>query len=442
MKALKHIFTLILFFAISATSYADTLVERGTDYNKYQTGPNTYRLEVGGDNENALPFDGGGYQPWDLVYANGTPVGNWTWIGKGTQGYLIKPSLSIVRVYPVRGDQTKYIEIAPINVQPSIVNQIDNKNLEIYVDQTYSRWSLKMTPQGFKPEIVLKEGWTGTPQWQFRFELNGGLTLSGAKIMDGDTAVLKLSNPFAVDANGTVVPVQESLENGIATLTADLSGLTLPVTVDPTLGPVTADQDTWISDGAPTTGYGAYNYFILGPGSPIRRVLFLKDISAIPSGSIISNATITIESYSSSGAWQLETEFRRLTIADWEEAGTGTANAEANWNNYKDPNIAWPGGAGGNGDTDATVVDTNPATVWTDSNPHVFNITNNVQDAVTYRSGILSMLWKYSTETSSSYVYMIGRIFADPARRPMIAITYTVPTSTGNTHLGYKQIVF
>jgi len=439
---LRYLLSLILIFAIGAPSFADTLVERGADYNKYQVSANTYRVEIGGDNENALPFDGGGYTPWNLRYDQGTPVGNWVWLGKGTQGYLVKPSLSIVRVYPVRGDQTKFIEISPISVQPSIVNQIDDKHLELYVDQTYSRWSLKMTPQGFKSEILLKPGWSGTPEWQFRFELNGGLTLSGAWIMDGTTRVLKMHNPFITDANGTISSVSETLSNGVATLTADMSGVVLPATVDPTLGPIADSKDTILYSLNPTTGYGQYgNVEIYGynlVSGRIGRGLWQWDISAIPATATVTSATMTLvkSTFFDGGNF----EIIRCTRTDWEDAsGSG---AEANWNNYKDPNVAWPEGPGALGNTDATVKDTYTETVGAGTSN--ISVINNAQDAVSNRSGIMSMLHKYVDEVSGSQKQgYASQQNGTAENRPKLTVVYTVPVSTDiNTHLGYKQMVF
>ena len=131
----RFLLSLLLIVSFCSGATGAEIIERGVDYDLYKIDSKTRQLVVGGDIDNALPFDDEDniYVPWNLVFAEGTPVGNWTWLGKGTVGYLIKPSLSIVRMYPVRGDQTKYIEISPLSAQPSIVNQVSPKSLELYV---------------------------------------------------------------------------------------------------------------------------------------------------------------------------------------------------------------------------------------------------------------------------------------------------------------------
>jgi hypothetical protein len=425
MRQSRLILALLFVFAFGSSALAeDVLIERYANSEVYRVNSTTKKLVMGGDIENALPFDGGGYTPWNLVFAEGTPMGNWTWLGKGTIGYLIKPSISTVRMYPVRGDPTKFIEIAPLAAQPSIVNQISAKSLELYVDQPNTRWSLSMTPQGFKPNILLKPGYSGDGTFQFRFELNGGLTLDGTWIMDGSTRLLKMHNPFLVDAEGINRAVDESLVDGVVTLTADLNGLTFPVLVDPTLGPVNPDMDALLYQGTPTSGWGQANnlQFFDSTNLHIRNIV-QHDASAIPPTATVTSATWEAYQLTVGGAGD-STDILELNVYDWEDAGNNTANAEANWNNYKDPNVAWPGGAGALGDTDATYkasANIVGQLQWT-----VFTITDLVQDQVTNHGGLVNFMWKYTTEANTAANPGFASLeYVTASLRPKLTVVYT-----------------
>jgi hypothetical protein len=440
-KALR-LLILTLILAIGAPCHADTLIKRVANGNIYSTGENTRKAVFGGDNENALPFDGGDYAPWDLVYENGVTVGNWKWLGKGTQGYLVKPSTSTVRVYPVRGDQTKYIEIAPIAAQPSIVNQVSAKHLELYVDKEFSRWSLSMTPQGFKPNILLKPGYSGDGTFQFRFELNN-LTLLGSKIMDGPVQVLKLHNPFLVDAEGINRAVDESLVDGVITLTADLSGLTYPILVDPTLGPDNPEKDTGLYKAAPTTGYGqaiSIPLFAYPGGATVARFVMQFDLTAIPAGSTIDSSTLTLYARASLIAPVVYT-LHRCTRTDWDDNGNATLNASANWTNYLDdtPDTPWTN-LGGDYSTPSDGSFTISAL-----GDKTHDITTLTQDAVTNRGRILSILGKCDNENpgSAQQISISSLENVTAGERPRLTVEYTEPVATTiNTHLGYPQMVF
>jgi hypothetical protein len=404
------------------------LVERLYNAERYHIDGDSYALKMGGDIEDwALPFDGGACAPWNLLWSERVVQGNWGWLGKGTQGYAVHLNRGIARVFPVRGDQTKYIQISGLSDNECQVNQIDNKNLEIFADQEYTRWSLKMGPDGFKPEIVLKPGWTGDQEWQFKFELNGGLALEGKKIMDGATPVLVLRNPFVIDNNGTIFPAQESLVDGEVTITADLTGAVFPCTVDPTLGPINPNKDAWIYQATPTSGWGQNSLLQLYNGAGgLGRIVMQADISAIPPGSIIDSSILELKSTSSSGAGR-QIDFYRLTVDDWEDDGSGTLNAECNWTNYKDGGVggvAWPGGSGALGDTDNT---------YLFSANHVASgswmsatATDMTQDALDNHSGLINIFAKLSSEAAP----IVNPIYASlengvSADRPKWTIGYT-----------------
>jgi hypothetical protein len=405
-----------------------TLLERYRNAETFDIGNGQVKAIIGGDIENCLSFDGGElFVPWNLRWDEGTPVGNWTWLGKGEQGYLVKPSTGTVRVYPVRGDQTKYIQISGLADKACEVNQINDKNLEIYQDKPNTRWSLKMGPLGFKPEIILKPGYTGDGTFQFRFELNGGLELQGAWIMDGETQVLKMHNPFLVDAVGVKRGVSESLDDGVVTLTASLDGLTYPVLIDPTLGPVNPNKDNYIRSGGPLGGHGQLGTMDLNTNAAdMARIIIQFDGSSIPPGATVTNSTLEIY-YSTlllGTPTGRTTDLLRLIPTNWDDNGLfpGT-NEESNWTNYLASGpTAWPGGAGALGDTDAT--DLVSAVVPAVGNWLQFSPINMTQDAIDNRSGIMNCMIKFQTESGVHAARFDTLESATASLRPKFTVVY------------------
>jgi len=411
-----------------------TLLELHRDAEIYDMGKGKRKLVTGGDIYNPLPFDGGPRARGTFVFADGIKQGNWTWLGKGEQGYAVKPNTGTVRVFPVKGHGPldplpKYIQISGMAPQTSEVNQIDDRNLELFINQAFTRWSLKMGPQGFKPEIVLKPGWTGTPEWQFRFELNGGLTLDGAWIMDGGIRVLKMHNPFVIDSEGTTRAVNETLVDGVVTLTADLSGLTYPITVDPTLGPLTPSKDASLLEGLPTFGFGQANTIQMGPQDAGRNKRFVIqfDISAIPVGATVTTATLALYLVNlQAGLNNATFSIFRCTRTNWDDNGSFTNNAECNWNDYLESGpTAWttPGGDFDGGTSDG------PFTLLTaDIGSYINNdISTLSQDAIDNRVGLLSALSKLDVEDlDGTDRFVIFNSLENAANKPELTVVYEV----------------
>jgi hypothetical protein len=437
----RAILSLLLVCLIGAPSYADVLLKRYENSEVYRVNKHTKKLVVGGDIENVLPFDGSSnaYVPSSLVYSEGEDIAGGKFLGKGGRGYFIKLDQGFVRTYPVRGDKTKYVEIGSTTPIVLSVNQINNKTLEVYKDKAKTRWSLFMTPKGFKPYITLKPGYSGGNTFELTFKLNN-LTRSGASILDGGTKVLRLHNAFLTDANGINRAVSESFNGDVVTLTADL---TYPVVIDPTLGSTTnPTKDTYLENAPATTGYGQEATIKFNGYAPntLARPLLLWDISVIPIGSIIISSDMELNVFAAVGGAVGKTySIYRCTRTDWEDAGTATIDAEANWNNYKDPNVAWttPGG-------DFTI--TNAATGLTYPGGAGFlsqSIIELTQDAVDNHSGNLSLLQFYDDETSTanSSVSYRSLEYGVAAERPKLTIVYEVDGSP-STHLGYRFMEF
>jgi hypothetical protein len=387
------------------------LIGRGPTFDHFHLGGDRYRLEVESAIKYALPFDGGDYEPWKLLWSERAVVSSWNWLGKGTQGFLVKPSTGTARVYPVRGDQTKYIQVSGIADQACSVNQTDDRNIEMFVDRAATRWSLKMGPSGLKPEILLKPGWLGTPEWQFRFELYGGLKLEGSWIMDGAERVLKLHDAFVVDAKGNPRAASETIRDGVATITADLSGLTYPIIVDPTLGPDDPSADTRLVSAAPTTNYATSNLALNAWNINNTRTLFRFDLSSIPAGSTVDSTDLQITVYSKSLAGDRAARFHPVT-STWLEA-------QATWNNRL-TGTAWTSAGG---DFNAGVVDN--VTVTNSLGVKNYVIDNTIQDCIDNSRD--DFIFKFTDETDASNRNILFRQSEYGSDEPKLTVNYTAP---------------
>jgi hypothetical protein len=398
----------------------------------YTRGDYKRTMVIGGDVSNVLPFDddGAGYVPehYKLSEAENISPGVWK-LKTGRYGYIADLNNSIIRIYPVRRNWKKYVEIHRLIPQQMEYRQINDKVLELYVNTPTFQWSFLITDRGFKTLIKLKNGYNDGNVLKMGFKLNG-LTRQGAHIMDGEKEVLHLKKPFLYDSSTTPIvrDVDESISDDRAELSFDLSGLSYPVFVDPTLGPINPSMDTFMSENSPTAGFGQLNTInIKGDSGLVNRILIQFDGSAIPVGSSVTSATMSLFAYFvQAAALGKQVDCYRLTVYDWEDAGTGTANAEANWNNYKDPNVAWPGGAGAGSDTDAT--DLVSANVPAVGNFIDFTPTDMMQDAVDNRSGLLNVFLRYNTEGAGSTESAYRSLeHGTAAQRPKLTVEYEEP---------------
>jgi hypothetical protein len=245
-----------------------------------------------------------------------------------------------------------------------------------------------------------------------------------------------------------IFPVTETLNGGELTVTATgLDTKILPVNIDPSFDPVNPTKDANILEEVPTTGFGQNTESSFrNKSANARRNVTQFDASAIPSNATIVSVTaewknIRIDFGSPVG---LTMYMQRLTDYDWEDDGIATLNAECNWDNRKDPAVAWSGGGGGGVDAAWTSTTTAPAAgswmQFTDA-----DAISIMQDAVTNRGGLFNVRVKYATETETSPASSVFATAdlenATAADRPKLSATYTVPPII-NTHLGYKQMVF
>ena len=201
----------------------------------------------------------------------------------------------------------------------------------------------------------MREGYTGNGEFKWQFELVG-LTRQGRNVYDGNTLVGRLPNPFATDGNGDVYGVTEQVVNGVLNTGFDIpANPVFDFNIDPIFGPVGLDRDAHVTENVPTTGFGQ-NMFtsVRSDTGAIHRTLINRNISVILPGSKV----IAVEykqyynSFIDTDPVGRTIDMIRMIVPDWED-GNGV-DVELNWLNYKNPNVAWPGGSGGLGDTDST----------------------------------------------------------------------------------------
>ena len=113
---------------------------------------------------------------------------------------------------------------------------------------------------------------------------------------------------------------------------SDDQALTVSVVDDPVADVLLATQDTWIDASNPGLNHGQATQLVLnraGGGIGNGRVLLQFDVAPIPSGAVVSSATLLMNASQNGGALNLN--LYRLTSAWAEGSASGTAGA-ASWN--------------------------------------------------------------------------------------------------------------
>jgi hypothetical protein len=272
-----------------------------------------------------------------------------------------------------------------------------------------------------------------------------GLTWFNWSLYAGSTRVGHVDAPIAWDATGSVdnpnVTINTSYSGGYAYFTGNLSGVTLPVTIDPTLTsqPDGADgSDTYINQYKPTYANGV-NPGIYSGGNfvgnaPIRGLLKF-DISSIPSGSSITSATVTLYCETEADTTNVNVKFHR-SLVDWIEGAQNDAIPGAGENasiwNYKNANgsVAWNGGAGGGSGSDYAASATS-TTLITD--PTTYYDWNVKADVEAWLAGTTNYGWwiiNSSENTAGSRKKFTSSDGSTEAYRPKLVVVYEEPTPT------------
>lgn len=422
----KVILALILVFALSAPALAaDVLIERYENANKYQTGPNTYRLEMGGPISNAEPFDiDGPMVPQTYNWSDVVEIApNVYRAFKGKFGYTVFKNTGEIRIHPVRKRWDVYYSVAPKNPISLSHRQVNDKLLELYVDTSQIRYSFFIGDRGFKINNRLKANFTGGNEWSYTYDVSmQGLTRQGRKVLFNGTAVGNLPDPFMIDSAGTILPVQESLNGGELTITATgLDAVTLPVAIDPTLGPVNPDlNNVTFRNLATTSQPNAPFWKGVWPTATEQFALFKWDFSATPMESITSS-TFSAEYYAKNQTPENRTlAMSRLTQTFTSAATYNTYDGSNNW-------AAFPNGV------DFTTTGQATQTIPVSFGTVTWDMTALAQDALNSRG---SILWHTSRVTVPSGTnhqasfHGLGALAAED--RPQLTIDFIVTTTTNH----------
>ncbi len=194
--------------------------------------------------------------------------------------------------------------------------------------------------------------------------------------------------------------------------------LSKPIEIDPTtttLQPTTKDDFPYKNE--PNTNHGTSTAVFVYTYSNPSRSLLTWDITSIPSGAAISNANLSLWSYSVIGTptgrtyWMYEN-----TRKDWVEA-------ESTWNVYK-TGSSWTAAGGDYSETNGASKVMPACCQWVN-----WTVTALIQS---YRSSGYStadFLLRDSSEDSSTIgTYFYSNNYAtDTTKRPKLEITYTIP---------------
>jgi|WetSurMetagenome_2_1015567.scaffolds.fasta_scaffold15273_9 hypothetical protein len=191
----------------------------------------------------------------------------------------------------------------------------------------------------------------------------------------------------------------------------------------------TATNDTFIDDGAPTSNYGTFVYWLVGhytTDSRKRRSLIKFDISSIPAGAVISGGTLAV-TFQADNAGVGGTICAYRQLKNW-VSGTAT------WNKY-DASNNWTT-AGGFDAADCEQSESGSATFTASETLNtVKNIpisTSKISEWVSSGTANYGFLLKTTVENNNLYQYHSTEA-TTAGYRPTLTITYTEPSSSGYT---------
>ena len=211
---------------------------------------------------------------------------------------------------------------------------------------------------------------------------------------------------------------------------------------------VGAIKDTYLDDNNPASNYGTSTSLVMdesGGGLGEGHVLLQFDLSAIPAGAVITNATLQLQAVNKTDIGSTDIHVYEVTEA-WDE-GTGGTNA-ANWNNrLPDIPTDTPWGTLG-GTINPTVVDT----LTTSSiGQHTWDITALVQawnDGVKTNNGLMlasddtgQVIFTYdSREGTTPPQLVISYSSPDANTAPTTSGTYNMPSTDEDTTSAAVQV--
>jgi hypothetical protein len=175
-------------------------------------------------------------------------------------------------------------------------------------------------------------------------------------------------------------------------------------------------NDTYMYGFAPTTPHDTATFGYVGGGSsPYKYKSLLKfDLSAIPVGSLVSSATLTLKVQAVSGGNLTDFQIHKC-LKDWVEA-------QATWNEYSTGNNWDMGGASAVTDTDA-VIEYNGTITAIAGQEVTFDVTNAVKSWVDGTSSNFGFVLLDAVTSVSTYRTFYSFNAASPTDRPKLSVS-------------------
>jgi hypothetical protein len=408
-----------------------TLKERLKESELYDMGNGQSRLIAGGDISNTLSFDEDSslYVPASYRAIDADSLGSGWWkYRNGEYGYTVNINQGIIRIHPIRGNWSKYLEISAITPTQLEYRNIHDKLLELYKDTATVRWSFIISDRGFKTIIKVKDGYLGNGQFRLGYRLEG-LAMNDIKDM--------IPTPFGLDSSKDAEPfeISETVKDGEVTISADLTGKTFPVFLDPQLTVQPTDGDTRIVSSTPTTNYGSETSVRTGRASAfINRSLIEFDLSAIPAGSTIDSVTESMYYFAFNQSDPSGTYFNYLF-----KCLRAFVELTSTWNVW-DTGQNWTTAGAASDGSDYTSTNQSTQDVimagfdWYDHTSSA--VVAQVQDALDNESGILRQLFvrdDFPSESGNSQMRWYSRDeVTQTTLRPKIVVNYTEADGINN----------
>ena len=208
------------------------------------------------------------------------------------------------RIYPRRGVRTEFIEFsrlqawngaAFVNVPWSSKQRVGNT---ITFDRANASLSIIHEGSRLKVNVVLKDS-SAAARIRWPVTLTG-LTRQGSTLFGQDgQPVLTIKPPkITADANGFLVPARPvtwDFVGGAVEFTADLSGLTFPITIDPTATDTVSAADRDAKEQGDDTNFGTTFLFVRSATSAATRMFAMQvfTLTGPASGDTIDAAKVT-----------------------------------------------------------------------------------------------------------------------------------------------------
>jgi len=234
------------------------------------------------------------------------------------------------------------ITFTPDKASPSL-GQIDPTNAsaidyqDVWVDTDVI---LTVRPNGIKEEIVLKSSNSPTT---FSFKVDGPIA------KDFTSGDLRIEAPWYEDAAGTrkdatMAQRTQGGANTFVDITVDTTGMTFPITVDPTVN-LPGSQATAVYQQNPSTAYGFGSVGFSLSSSQESRSLIEFDVSSIPLGTTIKssylylynwNGTsgISLEVDQITSSWSTATTWNTQPTYTTSNSATSTSGANNTWQTW------------------------------------------------------------------------------------------------------------